>query len=60
MCDKCVTCYKTNSTPKLLIYMGFQLCFFYRHFSKTVDLQGLSMTRDNISTKLSTESLDAR
>jgi len=42
-----------------LIYIGFKLCFFCGHFSETVDLQGLSATGDNISTKLSTETLDA-
>ena len=58
MCDKCVTCYKTHSDAKSLIHIGFKLCFFYGHFSETLDLQGLSVTHDKISTKLSTETLD--
>ena len=58
MCDKCVTCYKTHSDAKSLIHIGFKLCFFYGQFSETLDLQGLRATGDNISTKLSTETLD--
>ena len=58
MCDRCVTCYKTHSDAKLLIHIGFKHCFFCGHSSETLDLQGLGATGDNISTKLSTETLD--
>ena len=59
MCNKRAACYKTHSDAKPLIYMGFKLCFFYGHFSESLDLQGLSAAGGNISTKLSTETLDA-
>jgi hypothetical protein len=54
-----MACYKTNSERKLLIHKDFYLCFFYGHFSKSLDFQGFDRGRDNISTKLSTRMMHA-
>jgi hypothetical protein len=50
--------YKTNSARKWLIYKDFELCFFSGHSSQSLDFQGFGKAQDNISTKLSTETLD--
>ena len=47
--------YQSNSASKLLIYIASLSCFFYGHFKKTLDLQGLRMIEAKLSTKLSTE-----
>ena len=49
--------YQSNSAPKLLIYIASLNCFFYGHFKKTLDLQGLRMIEAKLSTKLSTENV---
>jgi hypothetical protein len=49
--------YKLHSARKWLIHKDLKLCFFSGHFSQSLDLQGFGATQDNISTKLSTETL---
>ena len=49
--------YQSNSASKLLIYIASLNCFFYGHFKKTLDLQGLRVIAAKLSTKLSTENL---
>ena len=49
--------YQSNSACKLLIYIASLNCFFYGHFRKTLDLQGLRVIVAKLSTKLSTENL---
>jgi hypothetical protein len=51
-------CSQTNSTSKLLIYIGFELCFFSGQSSGSLDFQGSAACRALLSTKLSTETLD--
>jgi hypothetical protein len=50
--------YKTDSEAKLLIYKDLKLCFFCGHSSESLDFQGFGGHRDEISTKLSTETLN--
>jgi hypothetical protein len=50
--------YQSNSASKLLIYIASLNCFFYGHFKKTLDLQGLRVIAAKLSTKLSTENLE--
>jgi hypothetical protein len=38
--------------------MGFELCFFCGHSSRSLDFRGLAARQAPISTKLSTENLD--
>jgi hypothetical protein len=49
--------YKLHSARKWLIHKDLKLCFFSGQFSESLDLQGFGATQDNISTKLSTETL---
>jgi hypothetical protein len=62
LCGGKVTCqlqvlnrYESHSVAKLLIYKDFSKCFFYGQSSQSLDLQGLSRSQGNLSTKLSTE-----
>jgi len=50
--------YKSNSKSKSLIYMDFDACFFCGQFVESLDFQGLAITGDKLSTKLSTEILN--
>jgi hypothetical protein len=50
--------YQSHSARKLLILLGFQICFFSVQPKKTLDLQGSPARKCNLSTKLSTEKLD--
>ena len=52
------SCYKTNSDHKWLIYNDFKFCYFYGHFSESLDFEGLGAAGGEISTKLSTETLN--
>jgi hypothetical protein len=49
--------YKLHSARKSLIHKDLKLCFFSGQFSESLDLQGFGAAQDNISTKLSTETL---
>ncbi len=50
--------YQSNSAAKLLIYIDSLNCFFSGHSKQSLDLQGLRMNADKLSTKLSTENLE--
>jgi xanthine/uracil/vitamin C permease (AzgA family) len=50
--------YQSHSASKSLICIASLNCFFYGHFKKTLDLQGLWVIAAKLSTKLSTENLE--
>jgi hypothetical protein len=51
--------YQSDSESKWLIYKNFVLCFFSGQFKKSLDFQGFAHGQNTISTKLSTETLNA-
>jgi hypothetical protein len=52
------TRYQTHSDCKLLIYNGLKVCLISRHFGESLDFQGFGGGGDEISTKLSTETMN--
>jgi len=56
-CASHILRYQSNSAAKLLIYIASLNCFFYGNFKETLDLQGLRVIAEKLSTKLSTENL---
>ena len=53
-------CYQTNSKLNLLIYKGLIFCLICEHFVQCLDLCGFARKTQDLSTKLSTETVGSR